>query len=156
MSLLLTPEEVAGYSPLAASEPDIYAFGVDPRDWAGLGRDEWFHANQGRFLFDLNQLPRLPHGLNVGPNGEGVYFLFLDDDLVYVGQSKHIRSRLHRHGYPTPCRIHEGWFNNYAAIWVPQWFLDSVESFYIHYLDPPRNEKLPPQYGPACDYLEPT
>lgn len=157
MSLILTADEVAEvlrYKALPSNQPDVYPFGFEMCDWGDYPTlDDWFHDHHQRFIFKLDQLPCLPHSMNDGPWNSGVYFLFLDDDLVYVGQAKYIMQRLNRHGYPPPQRHHVDWFNNYACIWVPQLHLNSVESYYIHAFDPPRNIKLPPQYSPADAYL---
>lgn len=129
-------------------------FGHSPEDWGADGPTEWFHGNQKAMLFDLDQLPRIPHKMNTGPESEGIYFLFLDDELVYVGQACRIMERLNRHAYPTLSRHHADWFSHYAAVWVPRLFLDSVEAFYIHYFNPPRNIALPALREPASTYLE--
>lgn len=156
-TLNLTPEElerVLRFDPLPSSQPGVYPFGHEMVDWGDYPTlDDWFHAHRQRFIVEVDRLPRLPHKMNDGPWCEGVYFLFLGDELVYVGQAKYIRQRLNRHGYPPPQRHHVDWFDHYACLWAPRMYLDSVESYYIHRLDPPRNIKLPPAYSPACDYL---
>lgn len=154
----MTDDEIAealNYKALPSSMPDAYPFGHDVRDFGDefATLDDWFHHHKQRFIFDLEQLPRKPHKMNDGPWSEGVYFLFSGNELVYVGQAKYIMQRLNRHGYPPPQRTHVEWFDHYACIWAPLIHLNSVESYYIHRFDPPRNVKLPPKYGPACDYL---
>lgn len=156
VSLTLTQAELAevlAFKPLIS--PTGLPFGYDLSDYAGYCPiDDWFHDHRQRFILDIATLPRQPHAMNAGPWDSGIYFLFRGDELRYVGQSKYIKQRLNRHGYPPPKTFdHVEWFTDYACIWVPQMFLDSVESYYLHKYDPPINVKLPPAYGPACDYL---
>ena len=66
----------------------------------------------------------------------GVYFLLHDDEIVYVGQSVHIYSRIAGHA--------DKKFNRYAYIPCPPEALDVLESLYIHLLRPALN-------GERCD-----
>lgn len=89
------------------------------------------------------------------PAGSGVYFLFTDDDLVYVGQSKRLNQRLYRHGFPTRTIKPVQWLTHYAVIPVPVELLDPVECFFIYRLEPPRNERYWPIHDLAAPYLDP-
>jgi hypothetical protein len=61
----------------------------------------------------------------------GVYFLVQDDEVVYVGQSVHIYSRLAQHQGKT--------FDRYAFVPCDAGVLDKLESLYIHVLKPKLN-----------------
>lgn len=65
--------------------------------------------------------------------GCGVYFLFDDDNVVYVGQSVEIAARIGQHAKTKG-------FDSYAWIAVPEELLDAVEQFYITTLQPPLNK----------------
>lgn len=64
----------------------------------------------------------------------GVYFLFQDETLVYVGQSTHVPTRIESH-------VREGRlkFNRVAFIKVPPENLLEVEAYYIDLLWPEEN-----------------
>ena len=61
----------------------------------------------------------------------GVYFLLEGNEIVYVGQSTHVYSRIAQHNDKT--------FDRYAFIPCPPDKLDRLESLYIHYLRPRLN-----------------
>jgi len=65
--------------------------------------------------------------------GCGVYFLYQGEDVVYVGQSVTIASRVGWH-------TEEKAFDSYAWIAVPEELLDAVERHYIELLKPPLNK----------------
>jgi len=64
----------------------------------------------------------------------GVYFLLQGDDLVYVGQSTDVHSRV---------RNHEKEYDRVAWVEVDIPYLDIVESLYIHALSPRLNKAVP-------------
>lgn len=72
----------------------------------------------------------------------GVYFLFHDDDLLYIGLSNQVYGRLWSHFIK---RVDEPdyaiWFNDVTVIDVPEFWLRRVEEFYIAREQPPRNVK---------------
>ena len=82
--------------------------------------------------------------------GSVVYFLYADDELLYIGQSTNFkrRVRLHRQrffeeaelvGNPAMERI---WFKGFP---VPEEQLDEVEKFYIQKYLPPYNVNWMPE-----------
>lgn len=50
----------------------------------------------------------------------GIYFLFKDGDLVYIGQSKDVFARIRNHAWPTSKTKHayRGGFDEYATLEV--------------------------------------
>ncbi|EET8237114.1 hypothetical protein FC219_002277 [Escherichia coli] len=65
----------------------------------------------------------------------GVYFLLDGDDVVYVGQSRNVYSRISSH----PAKN----FNRYAFVPCAVEALDKLESLYIHLLRPKLNGRKP-------------
>lgn len=61
----------------------------------------------------------------------GVYFLVQDDEVVYVGQSVHVYSRIAQHS--------DKKFNRYAFVPCDVALLDKLEALYIHVLKPRLN-----------------
>ncbi len=75
----------------------------------------------------------------------GVYFLFLGDELQYVGLACSISTRLLQHRYPdAPSLAQATWFDSVATIEV---YDDderrAIECYYINKLRPPRNVIYP-------------
>jgi hypothetical protein len=60
----------------------------------------------------------------------GVYFLVDNGEIVYVGQSVNVYSRISQHGIK---------FDKFAFVPCPVNLLDRLESFYIHVLRPRSN-----------------
>ena len=61
----------------------------------------------------------------------GIYFLILNNEIVYAGQSKNnisARMLVHRHDGKT--------FDSYSTIDISEDSLDVIESFYIHFFEP--------------------
>lgn len=74
-----------------------------------------------------------------GPHS-GVYFLFDGFTLVYVGLSVNVAARLRAHRmnyFDRTSRVI--WFTLWAAIEVPEYWLEEVESHYIAEHQPPLN-----------------
>ena len=71
------------------------------------------------------------------PIGVGVYFLFRDDELLYVGKSKHLLMRVGQH-------MAEGKipFNRVSWLNYPQEELSRMEAAYIYLLKPSLNQKM--------------
>jgi predicted GIY-YIG superfamily endonuclease len=70
----------------------------------------------------------------------GVYFLINDEEIVYVGQSVNIHSRIHDHTSSNGMRKK---FNKFAFVCCNEDELDAVESVYIHMLQPKDNATKP-------------
>jgi hypothetical protein len=64
----------------------------------------------------------------------GVYFLIDKDEVVYVGQSVNIYSRIGQHSYKK--------FDRYAFIPCEASSLNTLESLYIHFLQPKLNANI--------------
>lgn len=62
----------------------------------------------------------------------GVYFLFLDGELVYIGQSLNVTARVEQHVYTQP-------FDSWAWLPVPRAQLDAAEQFLIRKYKPRKN-----------------
>ena len=108
-------------------------------DFGGMSTRDWFHANSERFLFPLEAVRAASKPYKYPPWGCGVYFLFFDDAFQYVGLSKNINLRLREHqkkSWP------DTWFNRYTALWVPEYLMKDVESYYIHTFHPPANDQV--------------
>jgi hypothetical protein len=65
----------------------------------------------------------------------GVYFLILEQKIVYVGQSTNVFSRIFTHAQTKT-------FDSYVYIPCDKEMLDKLESLYIHFLSPPLNGNL--------------
>lgn len=142
MSLLSEAVKHAQYDPngplyqeLESVNEAIY-FGLDQRDWEGLSSKQWFDANQNRFIFDLQRIEasKTPYETNNFDYSEGVYFLFDEEGLLYVGISVRICERLRQHTK----RFH---FTHQSAIWVPKQYMERIEHYYIRTLRPEANVK---------------
>lgn len=72
------------------------------------------------------------------PTAGGVYFLFDGDDCIYVGKAKCLRDRAQQH-WDSGKR-----WTSHAYIEVPMWHAEAVEAYYIRRIDPPLNNKYPP------------
>ena len=66
----------------------------------------------------------------------GVYFLFDDDELVYIGQSENILSRIASH-------LNDKRFDSYNFIECQYGNLDALEAKYILKYNPKYNKTLP-------------
>ena len=66
----------------------------------------------------------------------GIYFLFYDDELVYIGQSENVHKRV-------PCHIVDKKFNNWNYIEYPEEDLDELEAEYILKYQPKYNQSIP-------------
>lgn len=62
----------------------------------------------------------------------GIYFLFKDEELVYIGQSTNINKRVHDH-------IIDKKFNTYTYIQFPKFKLDEMEKKFIRIYSPKYN-----------------
>ena len=68
-------------------------------------------------------------------NLSGIYFLISGDEVVYVGQSVNIYSRIQEHS-----KLKQ--FERYAYIHCSVEMLDKLESLYIHFLQPKLNGNI--------------
>lgn len=83
---------------------------------------------------------RIPYSVGRGPEGSGIYFLFLRWALVYVGKSVDMAARLRAHYLNIITRQTSVIpFDKVAAIEVNERWLLEVESYYIAKYRPPFN-----------------
>lgn len=101
--------------------------GMPPWDWYKHRYDKLFLS-----ISDLRALKAKWEGS--GPLEEGIYFLWMSDDLLYVGQSVNIDYRLSQHS-----RTKE--FDHFSYVSCPKLLLDKLELEYITALNPPLNVK---------------
>jgi len=143
------------YAPLEALAEGTL-FGFDLADYGDLSPVAWMLANKERFVFPLERIAeaRKPYNWDDTPDDSGVYFLFLEDQLQYVGRARYISNRLDHHRYPNrPSRVPAEWFDSWSAIWAPDEMAKHVECYYIHKLKPPRNIDYPPIWDIAKEWL---
>ncbi len=97
------------------------------------------------FLYDLETLKGLRIGKELAPTLPqcgSIYFLWQDDDLKYVGQTRELNMRIVAH-----MRTGQKRFTHISYITVPpafDWMTAYVEACYIHALRPDWNIKIPP------------
>lgn len=130
---------------------DIYLLPQEPWKKFGLTPIMWLEKNYMQFLYSANHIVKnsVPYTLGSGPNMGGIYFLVQETEIVYTGQSNTIYTRLIHH---RKARLPFSHFWCFGGI--PQLFLESVELFYIHALEPHLNNKYPPLYEPANTYVK--
>jgi hypothetical protein len=100
------------------------------------------------YMFTLAEILPLRHQWTPGSgmDGPGIYFLFRDDELLYVGQSREVQFRLRAHAMK---RVSPGElipFNLWAALDAPEELLVAIERIYIANFAPPFN-RHPSQPG---------
>lgn len=125
------------FQPILSRGPAGSRFGAHPKDYGKLTIEGWIRKYQARLIVQLRIIAEKirPYTFDDPPHDEGIYFLFRDGALRYVGKAVSIQERLYQHYLSHT----QGWFTHYAALWVPfdaQW---NVERFYIHQLKPPEN-----------------
>jgi len=77
-------------------------------------------------------LPRL----NLDESAAGIYFLFLRNKCIYVGQSRRVHMRVHEHRH---AKRHRKEFDSYSWVTCAVEDLDRLERFYIEALRPVLN-----------------
>ena len=111
----------------------------------------WLRKNYQRFLYHPDRIVRdaEPYSYLDGPHESGLYFLIDRGSIIYVGLSRYIRTRLAQH-------IDRGIeFTHYWCFGgIPPMFLEDVELFYIHALEPTFNVKYSPLHEPAVVYVK--
>lgn len=98
----------------------------------------------------LEQTPRLPLTKGVGPGESGLYALFLDGNLVYIGKAtktftksgRTLRARLAEHVAKLSARasVDLSRFQVTYATFESDWWVIAGEVALIRHLDPPWNE----------------
>lgn len=98
-----------------------------------------FIENYNSYLFNESHIIKNAEQYNydTSPHIKGIYFLIHENEIVYVGKSISIRTRLDQH-------IHSG--KHFTQYWYFEYelpFIDKIEGFYIHLLQPRLNIKYP-------------
>lgn len=117
---------------------------------------DWIVANAARFYVTTQQIleAALPDFIDPEPGRRcrlwAVYFLIRGGEIVYVGQSSCLESRLVQH------RENGKAFDAVAWMEVPALFIDSIEAFYIWRCNPIYNNKWPGdgEFGQAARALD--
>ena len=89
-----------------------------------------------QLLGSLAEIQRLPRYTHVSQTG--VYFLFNQNDVVYVGQGQDILSRIGHHALAGKKQ-----FDSYAYLPCPADQLNEAEAHFIHLLQPYYNKTIP-------------
>jgi len=112
----------------------------DPWNNPKMVPNEWFAKNIYKYLYSPEYIIQEsePYNINEGPWSSGIYFLIIDDTIIYVGKSVEIMRRLNEH------REKSWGFNKYWCFGgMPSLYIEHIEAFYIHFIEPPFNEKYP-------------
>lgn len=125
------------FQPIPSHGPEGMVYGAHPKDFGKLSMQGWIHKHRDRLIFPLRTIAEAmrPYGPDGAPHDPGVYFLFKNGELRYVGKAVYIDERLYQHylGHT------QDWFTHYSAVWVPRNAQENVERFYIHQFKPPEN-----------------
>lgn len=101
--------------------------------------DRWLIQHEQDFMFDVDQMisKSLPRDATCTNQEAGIYILFKNGFVSYVGQSNRLCHRLGTHS--NILLSVEKDFDRYFTIDVPVYFLDDIESIYIRKFNPPDN-----------------
>lgn len=113
-----------------------------PYDWM-LEHCEKYAISKEQILANAIEVK---HDLEGIPEDCGVYFLIVDGEIDYVGKANqinyriadHIRARKKENGWRLPV-FYISWI-----IGMPELFVEYIENYYIHWLQPARNVKYSP------------
>lgn len=124
---------------MTADEKMAIGMRLNEREWRIWLKHNWKPLHQSlaqisdrRVQYALND--NSGYLRNMGPAASGVYFLFLEDSLQYVGKSTNICQRLPRHY----SEMNFLW-NNFSWIEMPDECAEEVEHFYIYAFNPAHN-----------------
>ena len=112
--------------------------------------DDWMKENARRFNIPLATLRDSAghYDRETAPLDGGIYFLFLEGRLVYIGETDSIHPRLIQHS-----RNKE--FDGYTVMLeVPPLYRTEIENYLIHKFKPPLNVKYEPVYGVFSGMLD--
>lgn len=110
--------------------------------------NEWLAEYARLFIFAPSDLPDTPESVGEEERS-GVYFLFLNDQIVYIGKSKQFETRLQQH------RKDGRRFDSYRIIeGIPLEQLEHIEMFYINKYQPPGNLKAKPCHPALLKFME--
>lgn len=101
---------------------------------------DWLRANACRFYFTYEQIVTAANDdYESVDNCPGIYFLVRNCEIVYVGLSVQISSRIAKH------RVTKGGWDLHAWFEAPPDHLKAIESYYIHRFTPILNGYYPPK-----------
>lgn len=92
------------------------------------------HDHVRQYVFTADELRVPEQAFSRPPSEAGIYFLWKDGECVYVGQSRHILSRVGEH-----CARGEKDFDSYSYVACEADFLDAFEAAYQLLLRPRMN-----------------
>lgn len=108
--------------------------------------DEWADENIVNMpLFELGK-----QITNSDVDGSGVYFMYWENKVVYVGQSTNLKKRINGHSL----RINKDYQNVTVLFDIPTESLKSIEAFYIHLFKPKFNKNYPQMTKAIKAYYE--
>jgi len=119
----------------------------DDRLWYALSSKskwEWFERFHSDFIHPIEKIAagRVSIMVQNWPHESGVYFLFLCEELMYVGMCRSFADRVETHYRPNrPSLKTSDWFDSVSVIYTPLEFAEAIEGYYINALNPPRNYK---------------
>lgn len=101
--------------------------------------DAWLISHKSDFVFPTEYMLEnsTPFPEPCASNESGVYILFANGAVSYVGQANNLERRIETHSD----RLHGKGkdFDRYFVIAVPHYFINDVECHYITTLSPPGN-----------------
>lgn len=123
--MFLTPEQWKGFTTDHSHHP-VYE---------GMIPDDWYQKRLPELFLPIEKLREIRQSWEgKGPAEEGVYFLWLGEDLQYVGKSVNIDDRLFQHWQSKA-------FDHFCFVSVPRLYLAELETKYIRALKPPLNQR---------------
>ena len=121
---------------------------MDP--FNGIAPLTWTHQNMHRFMIKRDKIvdDSVLYSVDSDIDVPGVYFLIKDNEIMYVGISYSIQARLLQHKKSGKI------FDRISHIEIPVLVMESVESVYIHALNPPWNNSMPILYDKFQQYVD--
>lgn len=121
-------------------ESEWQTYPTPPWKQTGEIPHDWFKNNVAKFIYQVSHIIKeaVPYALNERPFASGIYFLFYEKEIIYVGQSGDIRNRMNQHW-------EKEWDIQYYWCFggIPKFYIEDVEAYYIHLIEPPLNIKYP-------------
>ncbi len=125
---------------LVVFRDDVLGIPRDPHPFYGLLRPiDWWEDNREKLLLSLGEMRRRSQAwMPSAPDECGVYFLFFEGNLQYVGKSLSLARRFHEHESRRTVPVD-------AASWVlcPEQFVVRLERDYWDAYKPMYNWKAP-------------
>ncbi len=107
--------------------------------YEGKGPAGWWRDNKDRLCMTLEQLlPLRTSDIKNAPDDCGIYVLFVDDNISYIGRAICFYSRIWQH-----IKRDEIPFNQIVTIPCPELCLRELETYYYETFSPPFNYRRP-------------